>query len=437
MTSRSLFVGLAMLSVTAFAAPPPPLPLTPPLPSTPSSANEKNVTLEFRGSLREALRQIASQSGINLVATGDLDRPSEVYLKNASGTDALETVALAYHLKISRKGSIWTLRPMTTDEIDELEENHEPEEVEEVAGVDEVEDEDVAPGNAALTDAMRKLKNVREGDAIARGDLTIGPGQRVETAVAYGGDLIVNGRVDGDAMAMGGDVILGPGALVKGSVITLGGEITKGPGARVRGDEVALGGSSFSKVISSTIAKNRHHVDDSDDEDEASDHGLSISGFLVWFAVLFGVGFLFMIFAPDRMKGIEAQLKADPVKCALTGFVGALAFGPFLVLLCITIVGIPVAFAAALLAPLALAIGYGAIANELGMRMPFFHGRKTQALVLAMGLAVILAVGLIPVLGALVHIACILLGFGAILRTRFGSRPKGFPEPLPHHTVPV
>jgi hypothetical protein len=71
-----------------------------------------------------------------------------------------------------------------------------------------------------------------------------------------------------------------------------------------------------------------------------------------------------------------------------------------------------------------------AVANEIGMRLPFFRGRKTQALVLAVGTAVLLLVAKVPVIGPLAIMALMILAFGAAIRTRFGQAPKGIPQPI-------
>ena len=50
------------------------------------------------------------------------------------------------------------------------------------------------------------------------------------------------------------------------------------------------------------------------------------------------------------------------------------------------------------------------------------RGRKTQAVVLALGLLVLLTVGAIPGIGPVVMVLATLVAFGAAIRTRFGNR---------------
>lgn len=59
-------------------------------------------------------------------------------------------------------------------------------------------------------------------------------------AVAWRGDLRVDGAVSGPVVAVGGDVVVGPEARVEGHIISLGGEINVHPDAVVHGDRVGL-----------------------------------------------------------------------------------------------------------------------------------------------------------------------------------------------------
>ncbi len=61
-----------------------------------------------------------------------------------------------------------------------------------------------------------------------------------ENRVRVGGNVQVSGRVPGNVIALGGDVVLSPGARVGGEVIAFLGDVQREPGARVRGTTSAL-----------------------------------------------------------------------------------------------------------------------------------------------------------------------------------------------------
>jgi cobalamin synthase len=136
------------------------------------------------------------------------------------------------------------------------------------------------------------------------------------------------------------------------------------------------------------------------------------------------------MFAPNRMKQLEDDLRHDPLRCGLVGGVGALALIPLVLLLVVSCVGIPLVAALAVLLPLGMAMGLCAMANEIGRRLPFFRRQKTQDTVLAVGLLVLLLVFELPVLGWIISAQVSAMALGALIRTRFGGRrQQGIPEP--------
>src|SRR5439155_20609932 len=100
------------------------------------------------------------------------------------------------------------------------------------------------------------------------------------------------------------------------------------------------------------------------------------------FSLYFSIGFLVMMFVPQRMKLIQAELVRQPLRCVGTGFLGVLAYAVLMLLSIITIVG---PFVLALVALVLWAMGMVALALELGARLPMVRGRTRQAAVRARG----------------------------------------------------
>jgi cytoskeletal protein CcmA (bactofilin family) len=416
--------------------------------------------------------------GLNLVVTGDLDRPAEVHLKGVTAERALRTVANAYNLKLDADEGIYTLRPLTEAEIAARpaptapaapvaprapaaptppEAPSSPDELanlgDEAMSADEVKER--------VRETVKRVKRSRRGenDVVARGQsLTINKDQSVESAVVYsgnlkidgmveddavvfGGNMEVNGHVAGDATAFGGNIILNPGASVEGDVASFGGVVERREGAHVAGSSESFGGSRFGTAVAAAVkdgltqAKEESEAEavaevEERDRGDRDDSMGGFASFLLQFGLLFGLGFLFMIFAPARMKEIEAEIKREPVKSGLVGLLGLIALGPLSLLLVITLIGIPVAFALWVVAGLGLAMGFAALANQIGMRIPLLRGRKTQAAVLALGLLPMLLLFQIPVIGAIAFALGLCVAAGAVIRTRIGQRGRGMPEPL-------
>jgi hypothetical protein len=157
------------------------------------------------------------------------------------------------------------------------------------------------------------------------------------------GDVTVEGRIEGDLVAMGGDIYLKSSAQVDGDVVAMGGELHEDEGASVGGQRVIGMGVRDGKRISRRI---RH--EDRDHDSGAVD---SIIGLLI----LLGIGWLFSTFGASRTRAALSTLAASPaaslgigaVICALA-IPSIVALAIVVALLCITIIGIPVALAALL-----------------------------------------------------------------------------------------
>jgi hypothetical protein len=437
------------------------------------------VDISFRGSLRDALKTIADKGGLNLVVTGDLDTPAEVHLRGVTAHQALSTVARAYSLRMEQDGTIYTLRPMTAKEKDAAASGETapatpapqaaapavplppmpplpaapsgapPEAMEEVREATRREMQRAREEMRRTREELRRKQRSGGRNVVARGQsLEVKEGQNVESAVVYGGNLVVNGHVEedavafggnlevnghveGDAHAFGGNVILGPEAHVEGDVSSFGGVVERAEGAEVEGSIDTFGGAGIGRMVAGEIKKGMKEGRDIDVKVRDDDDGGGLAAFILTFAVMFGLGFLGQMFFPARMKQLGEEVRRRPLQTGLTGLLGLLAMIPLTVVLCITIIGIPAALVLWMAAPLAAALGYAAVASEVGTRLPVLRGRKTQAVVLALGLLVLMVVGAIPVLGALVSVLICLMALGAVIRTRFGNnRPRGMPEPL-------
>ena len=96
-------------------------------------------------------------------------------------------------------------------------------------------DDRVSVGSATYVGPDEKV----EGNAVAvMGSLTV-DGAVHGNAVAVMGTNTINGKVDGNAVAVLGDLTLGPKARVDGDAVCVGGQIIKDPSAVVGGNSVA------------------------------------------------------------------------------------------------------------------------------------------------------------------------------------------------------
>lgn len=254
-----------------------------------------------------------------------------------------------------------------------------------------------APGVASAQDGSDRVS--------FGGDVVVAAGETVTSVAAFGGDAIVDGRVEGDVVSFGGDVELGPSAQVTGSVSSLGGRVEAAHGARFHPGQV--------------VAPHVAHA-------QRSGLGAWLEETfrqLVAHGLLFLLGLLLMGLAPERLGALQVAIVRDPVRTGATGVAGYVGSALLIVLLAITILGIPAAVALALLLPIATYVGLAASATVLGACLPIASLRDAPVRRLAAGVVVLFVASLVPVLGTLVVLVASCLGLGALVRTKFRTTP--------------
>jgi len=234
-----------------------------------------------------------------------------------------------------------------------------------------------------------------------------------------------------------GSVDLGPGAAVANEVVAVGGDIHVSPGARVGAEAVSVGG----KIVidpSGVVEGDQTSVDVPGLAGMLSFLGarprlgprtplLGAAGALLQFIVFFALGLLLLVLFPRRVETLSGALVHAPLKAVLTGIVGTLALPILAILLVATVVGIPLVAVVVLGALAAAIMGYTALALHFGRLVPMHLERGAPIVQLAIGTAILVAVGQIPVLGCLAWLAAWLFMFGVVLRTRFGRPPTAPP----------
>lgn len=308
-------------------------------------------------------------------------------------------------------------------------------------------------------DTDRDFDVSRSGDIVRFGsDITISLGQTISgDVVAMGGDVSVDGHVEGDVVAMGGDVRLGSTGKVDGQVVTIGGQLREEPGSYVGGQRVSAGGLprgwagwpvlGFMGMVG---------------------HGLKALWAVAKMIVLLLIAWGFTQLAPNRTRTAYDAFKREPLLCFGIGLLAWALVIPSIValvlvvaILCITIIGIPVAIAVLLgyvLGFMLLVIwGYVVGAAVLGERLARQLGRNAASLTM-MAVWGIVSLTVIRVIGHLFGglpmggfaggtliflstvISCTLvtIGAGALLRTQarreavsqWWSSRRG-PDPVP------
>lgn len=286
-----------------------------------------------------------------------------------------------------------------------------------------------APGQESAGPA----RAVQEGAEILvlRGPVSIGTDEVVETSVyVVEGDVVVSGRIEGDLVALHGDVRLRRGARVEGDVIAVHGRV-EGGRSGVDGRVIAL---EEGEPSPGRLERTWHAV-------------VSVGGV---FLALGLIGFGIVTLSPNHLETGAQTVSASLGRAFITGLLGQALALPTLVMivvgLTVTVVGlVAVPFAVLgylLLAAAAVVGGFLAVARVVGEKFAQ-RRRAAGALVradavtyLLMGLGLFAAMWLgaalfasVPVAGIVLPLAAglvtwlaVTVGLGAALLSRLGTQ---------------
>ena len=257
-------------------------------------------------------------------------------------------------------------------------------------------------------------------DEMIRGDL-----------VVFGGDVEVEGIVGGNVVVIGGDINVRSGAEIKGDAVVLGGGLEEDAGAIIQGERVSF--NSFIPFRIRPVITNVHS------------RLLDLIFVPVKFFLSLVLAILLILFLGRRVRISEQQIGSNILKCFgigfLTVFVGGFTLIVLTILLCITIIGIPLAlllivscFGVTVLAWTIAAYGLGMAikrkarfqsANDylivlIGMLVLFLPSFVGHALSMMPPLS---PLGLVfRIIGFFITIFAEFAGLGALFLSRFGGR---------------
>jgi hypothetical protein len=252
--------------------------------------------------------------------------------------------------------------------------------------------------------------------AVAGGTMTLEEDAHLAgTIYLFGGDLSVDGTVDGDVAALGGSVSLGNNSHISGDFLVAGSEVERAPGATIAGEETEL---SSQELVASQASR-------------------SLTGFLwqlITTTVLAGVLAVLTVKLMPTLTRRLSQTSTDfPLVSGALGLLLLLVLPILLVFMAFTIVLIPATIVGIIV--LAVLVAYGVIGVGRGIGERIAHWRDWQigpALAATIGTTLIVVLlnvaGLIPFAGELLLAIVGAIGLGGVVLSGFGRRVYEPPE---------
>jgi len=239
--------------------------------------------------------------------------------------------------------------------------------------------------------------DIAGGATMAGGRVTL-DGHVRRYVLISAGRAEVNGRVDGDLRVVGGELSLGPTAVVQGRLDYRGTRLLRiAPGAQVQGGIAEAVGVRGSLPRGASV--------------------LWVIGWIATAAVLLAI-------APGAWRRVTQALRARPLAAPLLGAALLVGLPLATLLLLISVVGIPLGLLVIATSLVLILLGCLATAVALGDLLAERTGPARtwrRVLATAVVLLVLFALGRLPYVGWMVWLAALLFGTGAIALAMFGA----------------
>jgi cytoskeletal protein CcmA (bactofilin family) len=314
-------------------------------------------------------------------------------------------------------------------------------------------------GDAFIAGAQVDLNEPVSGDALLAGGAVAIAGRVGGDLYATGASVLIDGPVAGNARVAGGHIEITRRGQVFGKTTLIGGRVTvlgkAGRQLTVFGEHVTLDGEVAGNVTIASrtlsIGPNAHitgkltyrgSVPAQADPAAVIDGGINYLSFdfedetyqpvarvVAWVGViaftvgLFLLGMLAIILAPQSTAHMSRLARGRPISSLALGLVAIVCVPIAVVLLMLTIVGIPFAFMLLLSWPMILIFGYlaGVMAVSDAVAGPSAQAKGRRIFLLAMGLGVMLLFARVPFAGWCIGMLLLVMGVGAMALNAMGA----------------
>lgn len=242
---------------------------------------------------------------------------------------------------------------------------------------------------------------------------------------SFGGPVVIRGQVQGDVVSFGGNVVIG--GTVNGDVKLYGGTMTVQKGASIHGNIHFCGGNRIDvpasqlngAVISCQTSIIQLLIQD-------SGPGLRLLLILIWVAV----GSLLTWLLPEHVMLVRTTAHIKLKRSLVLGLLSILLAPVVLIVLIALIISIPLAIIVTIGFIAAWTLGTVAMGWLVGDSivrrvLPQHNTRLMQVVV---GLTVLIVAESLPYIGGFISVGVGLIGLGAVLLSRFGTRLYSKPK---------
>ena len=310
----------------------------------------------------------------------------------------------------------------------------------------------VSIGGASVT-----VAGALNGDLVSMGGTVSIPGAVKGDVASIGGPVEITGTVSGDVASVGGRVVLSGVGQVSGDIAAIGGSVVKGEKTVHNGEIHNLDMRMVRSVLPRVLRLSRYAAGSHErkiDQRISSGNlrwlmgGLIGIGLVIFFSILAtGIILLLLpaVFFPKNVENAAAAISGEIWRACGIGALILMCFFPALIMMVISILGIPLVPFALMLFAAAGILGLSAFSVVLqgrflegikktgpkGLPGQVAAGYALMAGLLFFGKLIPLVGGVLSLIGFMLMAFGALAGLGAVWTTRMGSRVPAAPPARP------
>jgi hypothetical protein len=266
-------------------------------------------------------------------------------------------------------------------------------------------------------------------------DIVVAEDEVQNNVVSFGGNVLIEGKVKEGVVTFGsevtisgevGDVVLGFGscitlkstAVVKGDVFILGGELTKEIGCTIEGDTVYFKGlEDLGKFFSESW--------------KGAFIPFLIAIKLISVFITFLLALLITALFPRQIAFASNQVRKSFWPVAGTGVLSIIIYVSLIIfssLLSLILIGIPILLSLIIIGLVIKIFGRVILFHFFGESLinAFGKTKVSPFLAVVVGLILVSFISFIPILGGLFTFCLSIIGWGVVIRTKFGTTENWF-----------
>jgi hypothetical protein len=273
-----------------------------------------------------------------------------------------------------------------------------------------------------VTQDIYVAEDEEQDNVISFGGNVVIEGKVRESVVTFGGEVTISGEVGELVLGFGSNITLKSSAVIDGDVVSLGGELEKEPGCLIQGDTVYFKGF----------------------EDLTEFLGPGLTGALIPMIIFFKLVSVFITFLlallitalfPRQITHASTQIRNSFWPVAGTGLLSIIVYVGlviFATLLSLVLIGIPILIALIIIGIVIKLFGRVVLFYFFGDSLirTFGKGKASVFGGMILGFILVSFISFIPILGGLFTFCLSIIGWGVVIRTKFGTTENWFKKKI-------